>query len=277
MARKARQRGLTGIYHCIIRGIDKQDIFLDNQDRKKFLKEMVNTKQQYEYKLYAYCLMDNHVHLMLEDTKNKLDKIMQSITIRYSSYFNKKYDRVGHLFQNRYLSKVVDNERYLLVLQRYIHQNPPNMQTYRWSSYGEYIYEANIVDIKFILNKFGNNKNNSIEEFIKFTAKKKVKYNAEEMKQFEMEKSLPDSAVISIIKEATGIENVLKIKEYCKEIRDEHIRKLLRIKGISQIQLARILGVDKKIVQRAGKNLSPMGQSDPLRNVPNGSKEEKDG
>lgn len=154
MARKARERGLTGTYHCIIRGIDKQDIFLDNQDRRKFLKEIVNTKKQHEYKLYAYCLMDNHVHLMIEDTKNNLDKIMQSITIRYSLYFNKKYERVGHLFQNRYLSKVVDNERYLLVLQRYIHQNPPNMQTYRWSSFGEYVYEPNMVDVDYILNKF---------------------------------------------------------------------------------------------------------------------------
>ena len=92
-----------------------------------------------------------------------------------------------------------------------------------------------------------------------------------------MEKRLSDSTVIYIIKEATGLENVLKIKEYCKEIRDEHIRKLLNIKGISQIQLARILGVDKKVVQRAGKHLSLLGQSDPKRNVPNGSKEEKNG
>lgn len=120
-------------------------------------------------------------------------------------------------------------------------------------------------------------KDKAIKEFIEFTTKKKTKYTAEEMKQFELEKNLSDSTVISIIKETTGIDNILKIKEYCKEIRDEHIRKLLSVKGISQIQLARILGVDKKIVQRAGKHLSPTGQNDPKRNVPNGSKEEKNG
>ena len=104
MPRVARGKSCTKVYHIILRGNDKQDIFFDNQDYIKFIKEIVNTKEKYNYDLYAYCLMTNHVHMVIYDKESVLSKIMQSLEVAYSSYFSKKYEKVGHLFQNRFLS-----------------------------------------------------------------------------------------------------------------------------------------------------------------------------
>ena len=105
--RTARQYNeFTKVYHVILRGIDRQDIFLDEQDKKKWIKELINTKVQFNYDLYCYCLMNNHVHMVLYDKNMQLSKIIQSLAIRYATYFNKKYERVGHLFQNRFLKSI---------------------------------------------------------------------------------------------------------------------------------------------------------------------------
>ena len=108
MPRIARVKSQSKIYHIMIRGINKQDIFYDKHDYLKFLKELKNTKEKYGYEIYAYCLMPNHVHLEIRDIKDCLENIMRSLEISYSSYFNKRYERVGHVFQDRYLSKNVE-------------------------------------------------------------------------------------------------------------------------------------------------------------------------
>ena len=103
MPRKSRMFGPKKINHIVMRGINKQDIFLDKQDKEKFIKEIKNTKDKYNYELYAYVIMPNHVHLQLCDKEGNISNIMNSLQTRYVSYFNKKYERVGHLFQDRYL------------------------------------------------------------------------------------------------------------------------------------------------------------------------------
>lgn len=170
MPRMARKISKSKVYHVILRGNAKQDIFFDTQDNKKFLKEIDETKEKYEYDLYAYCLMTNHVHLIIYDKYDNLSKILQSIAVRYSSYFNKKYERDGHLFQNRFLSKNVETQEYLLNVCRYIHQNPvragiSNIDNYAWSSYQEYISKANRIETKQILALFGNSRTRSYRQF----------------------------------------------------------------------------------------------------------------
>ena len=144
MPRMARKVSKTKVYHVILRGNDKQDIFLDNQDYKKFLKEVKNTKEKYGYELYAYCLMTNHAHLVIYDKNDKLSKVIQSLDVSYSGFFSKKYEKVGHLFQNRFLSKEVETKEYLMQVCRYVHQNPEKakiskIDRYQWSSFREYI------------------------------------------------------------------------------------------------------------------------------------------
>lgn len=159
----AREVSNTKVYHVILRGNAKQDIFLDKQDYLKFLKELDRTKEKYQYDLYAYCLMTNHVHMLLYDKEEMLGKIIQSITISYSTYFNNKYERVGHLFQNRFLSKKVETQEYLLNVCRYIHENPvkaglATIDDYMWSSYQEYVTEKKRIENRQILQLFSDNR-----------------------------------------------------------------------------------------------------------------------
>ena len=255
MPRLARLKSQTGIYHCIIRGIDKQDIFLEDPDRKKFIKELVQTKEKYEYQLYAYCLMDNHVHLMIKETKESINKIMQSLMVRYSAYFNKKYERVGHLFQNRYLSKPVENEKYALTLQRYIHQNPPNMKHFKWSSYNEYVYGEKIIDSNYILNMFSKDKKEAVIEFINFNNEINKKIEIELYTELEITNRISDSNAIEIIKNLFEIDNILIINKYNSKIRKKYIQNILKVKGITVGQIARILQLDKSIVKRIHKEM----------------------
>ncbi|MBO4892576.1 MAG: transposase [Prevotella sp.] len=153
MSRKSRQTSPTGMYHVMLRGINRQDIFLDNEDYWKFIKilhQQVNPKDELGAPLppkcyfYAYCLMPNHIHLLIKLQDESIGSIIKSIGIAYASYFNRRYERVGHLFQDRFRSEPVGNMEYFLTLIRYIHQNPvaggltSQVKGYPWSSWIEY-------------------------------------------------------------------------------------------------------------------------------------------
>ncbi len=170
MPRLARKESCTKVYHVILRGNNRQKIFLDEQDYKKFIKEIEKTKEKYKYELYAYCLMTNHVHLVVYDKNDMLSKIIQSIAVSYSGYFSKKYEKVGHLFQNRFLSKEVETREYLMQVCRYVHQNPvkakiSRVNNYNWSSFNEYIYGEKIVSTKMLLSLFRKYKTRSTKKF----------------------------------------------------------------------------------------------------------------
>ena len=185
MPRSAREISNTKVYHIILRGNDKQDIFYDEQDYKKFIKEIQETKEKYQYKLYAYCLMSNHTHLVIYDKEEQISKAIQSLAIAYSSYFAKKYEKVGHLFQNRFLSKNVETREYLINVCKYVHRNPlgaemSKLDSYKWSSYRDFITNnSKIVDIKPILSLFGKNQRDAIKKFISFHSNEKEEINDE--------------------------------------------------------------------------------------------------
>src|SRR3990167_4593128 len=135
----------NAFYHVFNRGLDKQKIFLEDEDYKKFLQRLaeLKTKNQFDHAIYAYVLLPNHFHLLVQTKKTPLAKIMSSLLTSYSMYFNKKYQRVGILFQNRFKSKLCDKESYFLGASRYIHLNPleanlaNKLEDYLWSSYQE--------------------------------------------------------------------------------------------------------------------------------------------
>lgn len=145
MARKPRIQYEGAFYHLIVRGNQRQDIFLDDNDRLTYLEKLKIYKQCCSFELYAYVLMDNHVHLLMETPKAPVSRIMQMLNFTYTQYFNKKYGKVGHLFQGRYKSYLCDKDAYLLALIRYIHMNPvragivKNIDAYRWSSNRDYV------------------------------------------------------------------------------------------------------------------------------------------
>lgn len=140
MARDWREEYKGGIYHVIARGNNKEYIFKESIDKGYLLKLFKDNMEGMNYKLYGYVLMDNHYHLILQVFGKKLQEIMHQVNNKYSKYFNYKYKRVGHVFQGRYKAILVQDERYLLSLVRYIHQNPikagmcKTIEEYKWSS-----------------------------------------------------------------------------------------------------------------------------------------------
>lgn len=150
-------------YHITVRGNGRSNIFLENRDFLRILKRLKEYKEKLNFSLYTYVLMPNHFHLLLEPTdKGTITKIMQTVNTAYTMYFNKKFGHVGHVFQGRFHSFIVEKESYLLEVSRYIHLNPvraglvKSPEDYLWSSYRTYIgMEKNpLVDTKLILELF---------------------------------------------------------------------------------------------------------------------------
>lgn len=255
MPRSARQNNINDskIYHLILKGVNSQEIFFEDSDRLKLLDLLKQTKEMYPYDIYAYVLMDNHIHLIVFDEQDNLSQIMHKICTIYAIYFNKKYERTGHLFQDRFKSKCVNTEIYLLNLQRYIHKNPQKdgickMENYRWSSYKEYIGIARIVNTKFILDIFSEDRKKAVERFINYN---KMDDNEYEIKEFTTKNVLTDEQAINEIKKKLQIENVMSILNLNINMRDEKIREIANMNIISKKQIARILGISKRTIQRA--------------------------
>ncbi|MCL2467723.1 MAG: transposase [Micrococcales bacterium] len=140
MARQARRRSSTGIYHVMARGIDRRRLFEEDSDYVRFL-ECVKVVQEISgVGVLAYCLMSNHVHMVVEERDESVSQVFKRIGVRYAGWFNWKYNRTGHLFQDRFRSEPVDDEPYLVTLIRYVHMNPvaaglcDDPQDYWWSS-----------------------------------------------------------------------------------------------------------------------------------------------
>lgn len=177
MPRQARLRSDTGVYHIMLRGNDKRTIFIDNEDRKRFISTLFEKAAEENIRIYAYCLMSNHVHLLLHEKDANIARLMKRINVSFVYYFNKKYKRVGHLFQDRFKSEIVDNDNYLLAAVRYIHNNPVKAgmvslpEKYLWSSYNDYISakKFNTLETDKVLNIFSENKSLAIKQFIDFS------------------------------------------------------------------------------------------------------------
>lgn len=178
--RHCREKADYSTYHVIQRGNGKIDIFLTNDDRCQFLRMLDKAKDKYGFLLYGYCLMSNHVHLIVYDNGADISEIMKSVNVSYVSYFNNKYQRSGHLFQDRFKSQMVTQDRYLLALSRYVHNNPvkaglvDHSGHYNWSSYNIYAGISNdpgknkLVDKEFILSFFSDDIEDAAAEYIKF-------------------------------------------------------------------------------------------------------------
>lgn len=151
-------------YHITCRGNKKRNIFLDKLDYRVFVAILKEVKAKYSYSLISYCLMPNHIHLQLKTFDAEIWKIMRSINWKYARYFNDRYNTVGHVFQGRYVSKIIENSYYNLIVNRYIHLNPVKNkltlkpEDYRWSSYRIYLGEekSELVDEGEILDYFGS-------------------------------------------------------------------------------------------------------------------------
>jgi putative transposase len=165
MARKPRVELEGGLYHLITRGNDRQIIFREPDDYSKFLSVLKVQKARLPFFLYAYCLMPNHVHLLIERKKDAVGRIMHRVLTSYSRYYNWKYGRVGHALQGRYKAILCQSDTYLCRLVRYIHLNPVRAkmvsrpEDYPYSSHGAYLgrQQPVPVDTDPVLRHFGTN------------------------------------------------------------------------------------------------------------------------
>jgi len=166
MARKPRIEFPGALYHVIARGNHRNQIFLTPKDYQKYLYLVQRYKERYDFQLYAYALMSNHLHLLIETADIPLSKIMQGLQQTYTQFFNWKYDKVGHLFQGRYKAIICQKNIYLLELIRYIQLNPiragvaKSLANYPWTSYSYYLKDKRdkLIDTDFVLRQFGHDK-----------------------------------------------------------------------------------------------------------------------
>lgn len=140
MARQARQLSESAIYHVMLRGVNREPIFREDADYRRFLAMLAEVKAVSGCLVFAYCLMPNHVHLLLRTTTEPIGLVLKRLGVRYAGWFNRKYARVGHLFQDRFKSLPVEDDGYLSAVTRYIWQNPveahlvERAEDYPWSS-----------------------------------------------------------------------------------------------------------------------------------------------
>ena len=168
MPRKSRESSGTGIYHVMLRGVNRQNIFYDVGDYESFLlslHRLAHPEDELHRPLpphcivYAYCLMPNHVHLLLQEKEEALASVMKSLGVAYAWHYNKKYQHLGPVFQDRFRSEPINDNAYFFTLLRYIHQNPlksglvENVSDYYWSSWHEFEGESIICSVKPIINR----------------------------------------------------------------------------------------------------------------------------
>ena len=145
MSRPLRIEYPGAFYHVTSRGNERKSVFMNDRDREKYLSYLESAHERYGAKIHVYCLMGNHYHLLLETPRGNLSQILHHINGAYTTYFNVKRERSGHLFQGRYKGILVDKDEYCKELSRYIHLNPVRAGIvkapleYRWSSYRFYV------------------------------------------------------------------------------------------------------------------------------------------
>lgn len=191
MTTKRRQWVEGGVYHITARGNHRNDIFRDEEDFQVYLTLIEESFFRYgnlNYKLASYCLMDNHVHLMIKVDTQPVGILISRVHSIYTRYFNKKYNYIGHLFQDRYFSELIEDDKQMLATSRYIHLNPIRAkmvevpQEYKWSSYSMLIGEEveKLIDSNIILNYFKNERRYELyKAFVEAKMKKVLKEEEE--------------------------------------------------------------------------------------------------
>lgn len=247
MPRQARRKSESGIYHVLLRGINQQQIFEDNEDFEKFLQVLKDCKAISEYKLFAYCLMSNHIHLLIKEEKEPIEQIMKRIATRFVYWYNVKYQRVGHLFQDRFKSEPVGNDAYFMTVIRYIHQNPlkaglcKDISAYKYSSYNDYFSNSDYIDKDFVF------------EIIPFEIFEQFHKEIQNGNCLEIDNRtiirVTDEQARKIIYKYSKCNNVSDFQKLNDKQRDKYIE-TFRKKGLSIRQISRLTGVSFGVVRK---------------------------
>jgi putative transposase len=265
MPRVARVKSFDSIYHVMCRSISEIDLFKEEKDKEHYLSLMKGYQEVFAFKVYAYCLMNNHCHFIIDVNGADISKIFHGLNHRYALYFNKKYGRRGHLFQDRFKSIIVKDDQYLITLSGYIHANPFSIseysdcvEQYKYSSLGIYMgihedkYE--LVDKAFVLNQFSNKGMDAHRLYLEFVKqctdsniKADVEFKNEGTRYISERKILPREYSVRtiiefIVKKFNTSETTLRMKNSRKATKERAIFVLLmrcfcnyRLKDICEV------------------------------------------
>lgn len=287
MPRLARKKSEGALYHVMARSISEVDLFKNDEDKIRYMTLIKEYQLIYNFKVYAYCLMDTHLHLIIDPNGADISKIMHCINFKYARYFNTEHKRHGHLFQDRFKSKIVEDDRYLIALSAYIHNNPSdiggynrNLEEYYFSSLAVYLGlkkdPFDIVDEKFILSIMGSSKIKAREKYMNLvikSSKELLDSKVKEDVEFENEKTEYRSERKILVRnfKVGDVENyvlnkfkiektVLYIK-YKKEIISVKAILVLLLRNLCNISCKGICGILGNITSSGISKLSMLGAS----------------
>ena len=252
MTRTKRFEGESGMHHVYARGVGRCIIFEDDEDRREFVGLLGRYLCTDELSLHAWCLMDNHYHLLTDCHKSDIEMLstaMRNLNSLYAGFFNKRHGRVGHLFQDRFKSEPVDTDEYFLSLLRYIHQNPMKAGlvpscAYPWSSFNGYLTSPWLVDNEPAASLF-----DGVEEFERFHDIMEVDARCGRLER-SGNRSVADEELIELAREVLGSKRLESVAGMGRAARDEALRSLKQA-HFTLRQVERLTGVPKSVVARA--------------------------
>lgn len=260
MARGARRESQTGYYHVMIRGNNKEMVFSKAVDKQYFIEQLQQKKDEGLISIAAYCLMDNHAHLLINANLKFMSESLKWVNGKYAERYNFKYDRVGHVFQGRYRSEVINMDDHLLRVMRYIHNNPvkakmvSNASKYFWSSYKCYIgYDDKLLssnEKQMVMELFSG----SMEQFEKYHLQLvEENYEFLELKQvLELEREEKAQLIIERYCRQYGI-NDMKELFGRKDILEEIIIELIKKSKLSHRRIGELTNTSRGIVHNIAK------------------------
>ncbi|MCI5825364.1 MAG: transposase [Arcanobacterium sp.] len=262
MVSSIRKISESGLYHVWTRGVGKQLIFENDDDRQIFLRILRWALEHFGCELHAYCLMDNHVHVLVRAADGQLSAFMQQLQALYARAFNQAHEREGSLFQPRFGSEPVETDRYYLGVVRYILLNPEEAgisrhDSYPWSSYREYVPQRGVPPVVAVTaTEFALSMFRSAEDFARFvragakSAQSDPCSLGEPATGITPYRRMIDSEAILLVCKIAGVDSPGKIASFPRNKRDEILRQLKEL-GLQQSQLCRLTGVSRSTVSRA--------------------------
>ena len=248
MPRTARKRAETGLYHIMIRGADGRLLFLDDEDCGRFLDTLLRAKEEGGFQLFAYCLMGNHVHLLLKEAREPLELVFRRIGASYVYYYNWKYQLHGHLFQDRFRSEAIEDDAYFLDVLRYICQNPIKAGLCKSPLDYPWLGCSALTKSSALLDGLGSLTDLAGEYLLRFVCEP---CNGKHLED-EGSRRLTDQEAIDRLREVCGCDRVQEIGSWSGARRDEAIRNALAA-GLSIRQLARLTAISKSVIERAAR------------------------
>ena len=246
----------------MLRGINRQNIFEDDRDRLYFMTVLKECKAISGFRLHAFVLMTNHIHLLIEPADEPIDRVFRRIGTRYAVWYNRRYQRAGHLFQDRFRSENVETDQYFMTVLRYILQNPmkAGMESrpgsYRWSSYLAYMQGGgSVTDTQYALDLFGGR--DTLAEYLGQENDDSV------MDENSCDWRLRDDLAKEIMERITGCSTVADFQRFDSSDQKQYVRRMYQ-ERLSMGQISRLTGMSKATVCRRVKDEDSAGEEDPV-------------